>query len=80
MEYEAETCPKCGNLRVICSDPTRPWYPQRHICYATADVAANNRRWEAKHENAKPVDWRLPTDGTTVWVSPENLTPDDDFL
>lgn len=80
VDYEVEVCPKCGNLRAICSDPDRVWYPQRHTCYAAADLEANYRRWEARHKDAVPINWRLPSDGTTLWVSVDNLTPEDNFI
>jgi hypothetical protein len=34
-----------------------------------------------KHEKASPdLAGNMPTDGVLVWVSDEDLTPDDDFL
>lgn len=83
-EYEQEVCAQCGNLRAICSDPMglgEGFYPQRHVCWATAAREVATRAWHTKHENAKPDRAGfLPTDGTTIWVSPENLTPDDNFI
>lgn len=81
LEWRDAHCPQCGQLQILCSDPLRPWYPQRHICYATADLAVHQRRWDKKHEKAvADGQGRLPTDGTRLWVSPEDLTPDDHFL
>jgi hypothetical protein len=81
LEWKSSLCPHCGNPRSICSDPMRPWYPQRDVCWATADLEVHERRWRKKHESAKPDEQgRLPTDGTHLWVSPEDLTPDDRFL
>ena len=80
-EYETAICRDCGNLRSVCSDPMQLWYPQRTICYATADLSVHRRRWAKKNENARPDHaGRLPDDGTTLWVSTEDLTPDDKFL
>ena len=59
----------------------RPWYPQRDICYAAADLSVHQRRWTKKHEKAPAgPEGRLPTDGVRVWVSPDDLTPEDRFL
>lgn len=81
LEWQASICPRCGNLKSVCSDPMRPWYPQRDICWATADLEVHERRWRKKHEKAQPdPQGRLPMDGTHLWVSPEDLSPDDDFL
>jgi hypothetical protein len=80
-EYEDALCPQCGQLRSICEDPEIGWYPQRHICWATTAREAATRRWAKKHEKAEPDSvGALPTDGTIVWVSDEDLTPDDNFL
>lgn len=80
-EWESEVCGQCGQLRSVCSDPETPWYPQRATCWSTATRTVVERRWHEKHENAKPdVAGYLPTDGVTVWVSPHDLTPDDDFV
>lgn len=81
--YEAKRnliCPKCGNLRSVCSDPNVPWYPQRSTCYATAVEEATRRAWhdklDGKHYDRTPQ----PRDGTHVWASRQDLTPDDDFI
>ncbi len=73
-------CPKCGNLREICSDPTRAWYPQKSTCYAKAVEQAAERTWRAKLDGKKvELDLR-PGDGTHLWASEADLTPEDDFL
>lgn len=80
-EYEQEVCPDCGNLRAICSDPETDWYPQRTVCWATATRENVDRRWRKKHEKREPdAAGFLPTDGTRIWASALDLTPDDDFL
>jgi hypothetical protein len=59
----------------------RPWYPQRDVCYASADLEVHERAWSKKHEKATPDhQGRLPTDGTRLFVSVEDLDPDDQFL
>lgn len=41
----------------------------------------NQRRWDNKTADAMPdAAGYLPGDGATIWVSPHDLTPDDDFL
>ena len=82
--YEAEllVCQHCGNLREDCSDPTRPWYPQRNVCYASGALEVANWMFRKKHEKAERslANPSLPTDGTTVWVSQHDLTPEDTFI
>lgn len=80
-EYDQAICPQCGNLRAVCEDPNTDWYPQRSVCYSSAATEVTNRKWHKRHEKATPdSNGFLPTDGVVVWVSPEDLTPDDDFL
>lgn len=80
-EYEQAVCPQCGNLRAVCEDPNTGWYPQRSVCYSSAAAEVANRKWHKKNENAKPDPaGYLPTDGTVVWASAEDLTPDDNFI
>ena len=81
-EADLLVCPHCGNLREDCSDPTRPWYPQRNVCYASGALEVANWRYQERHKDAERTSRHpsLPTDGTTVWVSHADLTPDDDFI
>lgn len=79
IAYVTEICPSCGNLRAVCSDPNVPLYPQRRMCYATAVRDLTVRRLQKKHK-AEPGEELHPLDGLSVWVSPEDLTPDDDFV
>lgn len=80
--YEAEflICKECGNLLEVCSDPTRPWYPQRTTCYASAVTAVKQREYDAKHPGEPPLGALGPHDGVRLWSSTENLTPDDHFV
>jgi hypothetical protein len=75
-----EVCPDCGNLRSVCSDPERAFYPQRRMCYATAVRELTLRRLQAKHKQEPGIDDLHPLDGMGVYVSPDDLTPDDDFV
>lgn len=84
-EMQDATCPRCGNLRAICSDPDGihggGYYPQVHTCYVSAARDMVSRRWHQRHEKAKPDDaGYLPTDGRTVWASLEDFDPDDTQL
>lgn len=79
IAYVAEICPSCGNLVSVCSDPDRPFYPQRRMCYSTAARAIAVRRLQEKHGHAEGTEAH-PLDGMNVYASPEDLTPDDDFL
>lgn len=87
-------CPQCRGQRDICLDHATLWYPQRNICYRTMETAAANWRYDQIHEDrpyhdgtftdfsehrtlSTPYHYR---DGVTVWVSEQDLTPDDNFL
>lgn len=82
---EAATCPQCGNLKVVCSNPDgvygEGFYPQLDRCYVRAAAQMNQRRFDKLHEHDRPdANGYLAVDGARLWISPENLTPDDDFL
>lgn len=79
IAYLTEVCTDCGNLRSVCSDPEVAFYPQRRMCYATAARDIATRRLTAKHGHPEGTEAH-PTDGMRVWMSPEDLTPDDDFV
>lgn len=79
-EYEL-VCQSCGNLRSVCSDPAVPWYPQRAMCYAQGALEVTLRTLAEKYKDKKPQPGvSHPTDGMGVWVSTEDLTPDDNFV
>lgn len=81
LEEYAAYCPKCGNLRSVCSDPTRAWYPQRSMCYPSASLELVQRKLQERHKKSEPGTTTLhPLDGMSVWVSEFDLTPDDDFV
>jgi len=72
-------CPSCGNLRSICSDSQVDWYPQKSTCWASAGQAVTDRQLDEKYgreRTAKPH----ALDGVSVWVSDQDLTPDDPFF
>lgn len=80
VSYVRDLCSACGNLRTVCSDPDRVWYPQRTMCYATANREVTQRRVLKRNEDVKQTaDALHPMDGMGVWVSEDDLTPDDDF-
>ena len=81
LAYAELVCPRCGNLREVCSDPDRGHYPQRSMCYVTATVELTRRRVAKRYEKNEPgTDGLHPLDGMVIWASPEDLTPDDDFV
>lgn len=77
--YVRDICDHCGNLRSVCSNPERPVYPQRSMCYVTAVRDKTIRQVQEKYGEPEGDDLHA-TDGMTVWASPENLTPGDDFV
>jgi hypothetical protein len=81
IAYVREVCPSCGNLRSVCSDPDIPWHPQRTMCLATAAREVALRRVYRKYKHPAPDDPEVhETDGMQVWVSMDDLTPDDNFI
>jgi hypothetical protein len=79
---------------VDCEDIDGDWFPQRDICWSTAAAQVAQRKYDKLHEqrpwhdgtetvwNEKyslltPFHYR---DGTSLWVSKHDLTPDDMFL
>jgi hypothetical protein len=80
-EWDQAVCHECGQLRSVCSDPATVWYPQRNVCYATATRQNIDRKWVNKHRDRKPdMAGYLPTDGVTLWVATEDISPEDYFL
>lgn len=81
IAYVTDVCQSCGNLRSVCEDPERALYPQRRMCYVSAVRDLTIRRVTAKHKTSEPGVKELhPLDGMSVWVSTEDLTPEDDFV
>lgn len=83
-EYDQELCPRCGNLREVCSNPEQDWHPQRLVCYASAMQAVAQRRYAAKLDGKPKAEIDAirmnEADATTIWVASVDLNPDDDFL
>lgn len=79
IAYVTDICTSCGNLRSVCSDPNVPLYPQRAVCYATAVKELTVRRLRKKYPK-DPGDELHDLDGVGVWVSPHDLSPEDDFV
>jgi hypothetical protein len=78
-EYVTEVCRECGNLKSVCSVPSA-WYPQRAVCFATAAREQTMRQVYAKHGTPDPKhSGEHFMDGTAVWMSAHDLTPDDTF-
>lgn len=75
-----EVCGSCGNLKSVCSDPERPFYPQQHRCYITAAEAIARRKVDRLYGHPEPKSGPHFTDGLTVRASEFDLTPDDEFL
>lgn len=81
LAYEELVCDQCGNLREVCSDPARGHYPQRTMCYVTATAELTMRRLKERYKDKPPGTVKLHAlDGMRVWASPDDLTPDDDFV
>lgn len=81
LDHAELVCPRCGNLREVCSDPEVGYYPQRDVCYSTAAHELTMRRLKSKHKDNEPgPDEFHPLDGVRVWMSAHNLTPDDKFV
>lgn len=94
IDAELLICGTCGNPREDCGDPDRVWYPQRRVCYAGRAQSVADRLYAMKHDetpfhNGAERAWAKKAtpgqafhfrDGVHVWVSPEDLTPDDKFI
>jgi len=73
-------CPSCGSLKSVCSDPEQGWYPQRDFCSNAATYEATMRKLRHKHKDNEAGPSPHPLDGVTVWMSTQDLTPDDTFV
>lgn len=72
-------CSSCGNLSSICSNPDVDWYPQKSTCWASAGHALTQRRIDEKYGLERTTQPHT-LDGVTVWVSDQDLSPDDPFF
>ncbi len=73
-------CSSCGSLKSVCSNPEQGWYPQRDFCSNAASHEVTMRRLRHKHKDNEPGKAPHPLDGVTVWMSTQDLTPDDNFV
>ena len=74
LAYFAEVCPNCGNLRSECSDPSRDWYPQESVCWASAQVAAGTRDLREHYKDEEFRTGHLHSlDGVSVFATPVDL-------
>lgn len=93
-ELEAGKCPQCGGDREVCGDPDVSWYPQRSVCYATMANQAANARYDAEHDDMPYHDGTFKNwgpkrsalfpferrEGVVIWVAPDDIDPDADWL
>lgn len=77
-----------------CGDDERDWFPQRSVCWPTAQLKAAERLYEKQHEERPYHDgsfseWASQPsldypfhymDGVSFWLSPVDLNPEDDWL
>lgn len=69
LAHAALVCPRCGNLREECSDPTRDWHPRTEVCWPTATAEWASRRMRKRDDAAKDDDGLRYLDGRSVWTS-----------
>lgn len=91
---ERSTCSFHGGPYDECQDDERDWYSQLSVCYPTMQEKAAQRwfeeihrdkpfhdgsfdRWSEKWSPGFPFHY---SDGTTVWISKEELGLGGDFL
>lgn len=93
-EIEQDRCPHHGGPRSECPDEERDWFPQRQICTVEKQLKAAQRTYDEIHKDRPFHDgmeriwsdkWSELTpfrydDGVTIWMSPVEINPDDDFL
>lgn len=72
-------CPRCGNLRAECSDPTRDWHPRTDVCWASATSQWALRKLAKDNAKAEVGDNELGyLDGRWLWVSEQPPPADED--
>lgn len=92
-ELQRDRCPDCdGSLRE-CSDPKRPHYPYRRVCYATMERDAAVEAYQDLHKdqpwhNGTFTSWRAERSrshpypagaGVSFGVADRDITPWDRF-
>jgi len=77
-----------------CPDDERDWFPQRDICWPSAQLEAAKRLYALRfkdrpfHDGSYEPQAEEPSakhpfhylDGVAIWLSPTELRPDDDFI
>jgi len=83
-----------GGSRSECPDDERDWFPQLAVCWPAAQLEAAKafyadlhaeapfhdgsfKRWATERSRAFPFHF---TDGVSIWLSPVELSPGEDFL
>lgn len=70
LAFEALVCPRCGNLKSVCSDPSIDHHPHVTTCWATATVEWGWRRLRKKYPSEDEVTDSLhPLDGVRVYAA-----------
>lgn len=70
VEYERQVCPRCGNLKSVCSDRERTWHAGAAVCWPSATREWAWRRIQKQYEGVEGTDEELgPLDGLLVYAS-----------
>lgn len=92
QQVDTRVCSEHGGDLSECDQPV--WYAQRSVCIPAMEQAAaaafydelhkdlpyhegNFRLWRKERSHETPFHY---LDGVRIWVSPEELDPEDDFL
>ena len=79
IAHHREVCPRCGNLRSVCSDPNIDWHPHTVTCWPSATTEWALRQLQKKYEGAEPHgDQMHPLDGMSIFAA--QVAPEDDPL
>lgn len=79
MARDAMICPRCGNLRSECEDPSVDWHPRTAVCWASGSQEWAKRLLHEAHEKDKPERGEMHAlEGRWVWVSQIKPNPDED--
>ena len=93
-ERERLTCPVHHGPVDECPDDQRDWFPQRRVCWPTAQLEAAKRLYAAIHEDrpyhdgsfnrwAEKPSHEYPfhyADGVSIYLAETDENPEDDFL
>jgi hypothetical protein len=76
-EFRAAICPKCGHLKVLCSDPGglhgKGYHISQQVCWPTAILEATQRRVARRFKDEQPdLNGMLTTDGVHLGISLED--------